>query len=180
MINYIVDERRGVDPDMKVQVIAATSASNEVLAMLSKYPTTSANLIGGVLLQNPCPVQNESVSLEYFNSLVGGHRDLAEIDDERETRSLKKDEFGSRRRRLSGSPDCDGSQDKASKNALYDALRQARAYFSYEDYKVVYRCYKDWRYSFGKCYKDNYNWRQPLIDCACAVDITISYCQPEG
>lgn len=144
MINIIVSERhaQGLAPS-KVQIITATTAVQEALLTLSKFPTTSSDLIATVINQSPCLIQNESVSMEFFAALgPAGLRDLAADGEEREGRSLKRTETDKEGRRLSHEPKRDKS---ASKKELYSELRRMRGLFSYSDYQNFYYCYQDWR-----------------------------------
>ena len=67
MINMIIAERyiQGLS-SAKVQIVTATTAAQEALMTLSKYPTSSNDYIATVINQSPCLIQNEAVTMEFF------------------------------------------------------------------------------------------------------------------
>jgi len=169
-INMIVAERQNnFLAAKKVQILTATTAVQEAVATLSLYPTTAANFISAVVNQSPCLIQDEKVTLEYFAALTT--RRMEAVEDEREGRSLQQKKY--RGRRLA-------SPNKASKDKLYEHLRDMRGMMSYSDYQEFYKCYQDWRYAYGKEYKNNMNWEDPVYGCCCAQDNTQEWCQPDS
>lgn len=152
-----------------MNVVTHTTGAAEMLITLENYPAAAlAEFIESITNVSPCLIPTE----ETICSLVG-----------------QPPEAPVRRRVLKGPKQDDADLDLAdsgysggftqSVKDLNDELRRIRETYDFYGFSEFFKCFREWRMDFGRFYKDDYNWRDAVLDCYCAVDITQPECQPE-